>query len=102
MKDQKEVVASSDTPEQQAIVSASETEPHWIANFAKRRRGAPKPPKGTPQRAEYDRLANERSRGRKKAQEAKDAAKVDCQTEIDEDRAREILTTERNLRHPQV
>lgn len=61
-----------------------------------------KPPAGTPERREYDRLAQERLRDRKKAQEAKDAAEVNSQTEIDEDRAREILTTERNLRHPHV
>jgi hypothetical protein len=87
----------------QAIVSASETEqPHWVANFAKRRRGAPKPPKGTPEHAEYDRLAKEKSRGRKKAQEAKEAAIVDYQVDIDEERAKEILVNERLIRHPHV
>jgi hypothetical protein len=66
------------------------------------RKKPPKPPAGTPERREYDRVAQQGVRDRKKAREAKDASEMNCQTEIDEDRAREILTTERNLRHPHV
>jgi hypothetical protein len=61
-----------------------------------------KPTKGTPEYVEYRRDANDRYKSREKARRAKDAAEPDCPSEVDEERAREILTTERNLRHPRV
>lgn len=62
----------------------------------------PVPAKGTPERKEYNRVAKQNERDRKKAREAEEAKDVDSLVEIDEERAREILTTERNLRHPRV
>ena len=64
--------------------------------------GRKKPAAGTPERTEYDRAAKQKSRNREKARAAQDAKDVDSPVEVDEERAREILTTERSLRHPHV
>lgn len=69
---------------------------------APRKKRAPRPPTGTPERAEYQRNAMAKTRAKQRALKAEELTEVDCQTEIDEDRAQEILTTERNLRHPHV
>jgi hypothetical protein len=72
------------------------------SNRPKEPKRTPRPAEGTPERLEYHRIANQKTQDRKKAQEAKDAAKVNYQVDLDEDRAREILTTERLIRHPHV
>lgn len=72
------------------------------SNRLKEPKRTPRPPEGTPERAEYHRIANQKTQERKKAAQAEDAAKANYQIDIDEDRAREILTTERLIRHPHV
>src|SRR5712671_2596531 len=126
MEDQKDVVVSPDAADQAVVsVPALNSRPKGSGTCSecsqvfeksgfnqkrcktcserpKESKRQPKPAEGTPERAEYQRLANEKSRDRKKAAQAEDAAKVNYQVDIDEDRAREILVTERLIRHPHV
>ena len=71
-------------------------------SYQKEPKRTPPPPEGTPERAEYHRIASQKTRDRKKAALAEDAAEVDSPVEIDEERAKEILVTERLIRHPHV
>src|SRR5258708_21203584 len=60
------------------------------------------PAKGTPEFAQYNRELQDRHKSLKKSREAEEAQDVDSLVVPSEERKREILTTERNLRHPHV
>jgi len=71
------------------VTGASVPEQSPTASEPKKKR-APRPPMGSEERKKYQRDGTAKSREKQKKRESKLSAEVDCQTEIDDDRKREI------------
>ena len=82
-----------------ALEAASEVTPEPTEAESKPKRPK-KPPIGTEERKQYQRDATAKTREKQNKIKAGKTASLKSSIEINDDRKREILTTERNLRHP--